>query len=450
MTAFAKKLIAGLLDRRLRPWAQSAERHEAMLRTLAEGNFQTRALVKRTRQEPIHLVLVAHMPALWSTFDSLYAAAANDPAFRVTVVAVPYRHASLPAGQYKDEGIFEFLTARHVKVVRGYNQETGAWLQPEWLAPDYVFFQTPYDLFPAEWSVSNVSMLARIGYVPYGASLFKGEVVDVSHPPEFFSFVSLVLMESQHARDLMIEQFRFESWFDDKAFVISGFPKLDYITARKNLEGGTWRRRLDSNVKRILWTPRWRTSEHNCHFFDYKDFFVEYCRKHTDVDFVFRPHPLCLQNFVQTGEMTAADASRLEQTYRDSANMTLDRSGDYQDTFLTSDVLVTDISSMMLEFFATGKPVIYTHRVDNFNRLGERLAEGFYWVRNASELDATLTMLFSGKDPLKSKRQDLLKSLFLLPEGGAGAHIKEILKTDFAGETLFATNSGSAVELPVV
>jgi CDP-glycerol glycerophosphotransferase (TagB/SpsB family) len=117
--------------------------------------------------------------------------------------------------------------------------------------------------------------------------------------------------------------------------------------------------------------------------------------------------------------------------------MTLDKGGDYVDTFLTSDILVSDISSMLTEFFATGKPVVYAHRVDGFNELGHRFAEGFYWVRNATELDQTLTMLISGNDPLRVKRQELMKSLLFLPQGGAGLRIKEILKTDFGvGQTL--------------
>jgi CDP-glycerol glycerophosphotransferase (TagB/SpsB family) len=111
--------------------------------------------------------------------------------------------------------------------------------------------------------------------------------------------------------------------------------------------------------------------------------------------------------------------------------MAIDRSGDYQSTFLTSDVLVSDTSSMLIEYLLTEKPIVYTHRIDLFNELGRSLSEGFYWARNATELTSTLEMLIAGKDPLRDKRKQLIKTLLFTPEGGSGPRIKEALKTHF-------------------
>ena len=185
-------------------------------------------------------------------------------------------------------------------------------------------------------------------------------------------------------------------------------------------------------MKRILWTPRWRTSEGNCHFFDYKDYFIDFCSKHPDVDFAFRPHPLCFQNFLRTKEMSLDQLRQMEKVYEQSSNMRIDLDGDYQDTFLTADVLVADVSSLMVEFLATGKPIIYTHRVDAFNEVGKKLAGALYWVRNVDELDKTLSSLIKGVDSMKKKRLEVMKSILFLPPEGAGVRIKETLKLDFA------------------
>jgi hypothetical protein len=437
-----KRVVLGFLDRRLRPLARQLERHEAMLRALSDAQFRARAQVKRFHNQPIHVLFVCHIRALWSSFDSVYRAVINDSGFRATVVTLRYRHTTLPDGEYKDEGALEFLQAKGIPAISGYDRERNQWLSPASLSPDYVFFQTPYDVFPPEWSVERVSMVARVCYIPYGATLFGDEVQNISYRSDFFRFVHLTFTDSPFGRGLFMNHFKHETWLDENAYVLSGFPKLDYLIQRPELSGKAWRRGTRPDLKRILWTPRWRTSESNSHFFDYKDFFVEFCRQHNDVDFVFRPHPLCLQNFLQTGELTAAELERMEQAYRASSNMALDRSGDYQDTFLTSDVLVSDISSMLLEYFATGKPIIYTHRVDAFNEFGRKLAEGFYWVRNAAELDRTLAMLTSGNDPLREKRQELVKLLLFLPEGGAGLKITEILRSDFQCRTVVLAETG--------
>ncbi|MGH7981440.1 MAG: hypothetical protein ACREE6_18840, partial [Limisphaerales bacterium] len=109
-----------------------------------------------------------------------------------------------------------------------------------------------------------------------------------------------------------------------------------------------------------------------------------------------------------------------------------DMNGGYEDTFSTSHVLISDISSMMIEFFSTGKPIIYTHRKYIFNEYGRRMSEGLYWVRDVEELNRTLLMLLSGQDPLREKRKELMKDLFFMPENGAGQAIKSWLQKDYA------------------
>jgi len=117
--------------------------------------------------------------------------------------------------------------------------------------------------------------------------------------------------------------------------------------------------------------------------------------------------------------------------YDQSLNMILDESAEYRDTFLTSDILVSDISSMLLEYLGTGKPIIYTHRINVFNDLGMKLSEGLYWVNNVMELKKTLDMLISGNDPLLIKRQQLMSEILYLPNGGSGLAIKDVIKYDF-------------------
>jgi CDP-glycerol glycerophosphotransferase (TagB/SpsB family) len=114
--------------------------------------------------------------------------------------------------------------------------------------------------------------------------------------------------------------------------------------------------------------------------------------------------------------------------YEGLSNASINSSGNYQKIFLTSDILVSDMSSVMAEYFLTGKPIIYTHRQSAFNEFGEQLSEGFYWARDEVELCRVLAGLLAGNDPLREKRASLAHKLFSLPEGGAAAAIARILK----------------------
>lgn len=117
------KGLRKLRERIFMPLRQTMNEHEAMLKILADQNFRTRAMVKHAQNKPINVLFVCHEPALWSMFESVYEAMENDSAFCPLVVALPYKHGTLPEGQYKDAGMFEYCEARKIKVVRGYNKE---------------------------------------------------------------------------------------------------------------------------------------------------------------------------------------------------------------------------------------------------------------------------------------------------------------------------------------
>jgi hypothetical protein len=436
-----KKVLNKLRERFLSPVLLKLNEHDEILRKLADSNLRTRAMFKQDLSKPIHVLFVCHEPSLWSMFESIFNAMENDPNFSPLVVALPYKHGTLPDGQYKDGGMLEFCKTKKIRVVCGYDKEKNEWINPASIMPDYVFFQTPYALYHQKWSVEDVSMMARICYVPYGTTLFRGEVEDLVHPSSFFRFTHLIFKEDALSKKIFVNKFNNTKWFNEEKVVLCGHTKLDYLASKIDFSGTVWKRGITNDIKRILWTPRWTTAESACHFFEYRNFFIEFCRKHQDIDFVFRPHPLCFQNFLNNGQLTDTELASLEKKYDESLNMTIDRTDNYQDSFLSSDILVSDLSSMMLEFLVTEKPIVYTHRVDLFNELGRKLSRGFYWVKNVNELEETLKMLISGNDPLKKERKDLVETVLFIPKGGVGFKIKEIIKSDFFnGKNCFAKN----------
>ncbi len=428
------KMINKMRKRFLKPMQLQLDKQEIMIQSmdnsieaLAEANFRTRVMLKRAHDIPIKVVFVCHEPTLWSMFESVYHAMAEDSGFSPLVVALPYKHPTLPEGQYKDAGMLELCESKGIKAAKGYDKEKDEWVDPASLMPDYVFFQTPYDLYAPAWSVEKIHMIAKVCYIPYTALVSKGEVAAMQYPEGFFRYTSFYFLENPLAREAFVNRFEGKPWFKKERVIVTGYPKLDYLNETKEYSGKTWRRGIQKSIKRILWTPRWSTSEGACHFFDYKDYFFEFCKNHPDVDFVFRPHPLCFQNFIKTGEMPLDEQNKIRHEYDMSLNMAIDESKTYVDTFWTSDLLISDFSSILIQYFSTGKPIIYTHRKNMFSDYAFALSEGMYWVQNIKELDETISMILSGKDPLRQKREELKNRLIFIAKGGAGLAIKEHL-----------------------
>ena len=416
--------------RHLRLRVDQLERSERKLVYLQREIQKCRAAQKQQSGARIHVVFVCHMPAAWGKLRPVYSALKNDPAFHVTVVALPYRHPNAARGDYKDGGMADYLRSEEaIEPVLGYNASTGEWLDLQHFAPDYVFFQTPYDPFPYPFTSDCVSAFARVCYVPYyGVLLYEGEVENVTHPRGFFRNASLVFVAHQAERSELLK--RFPDMDASSVFTV-GCPAFERIQESQTASGRAWNLPRSPASTRILWTPRWRTSEGNCHFFDYKDYFMELARKNSDIDFLFRPHPLSLKHFAATGEFPQTEQDAMVKEYASLPNAGIDASGDYHDLFLSSDILVSDMSSMIAEYFLTGKPIVYTHRTDSFNHFGRELSAGLYWARNQTELDGLLRTLRRGDDPLKEKRQELIDNLYVRPAGGASELIKTILKDRF-------------------
>ncbi|MFA6636131.1 MAG: hypothetical protein WCV56_03310, partial [Candidatus Omnitrophota bacterium] len=203
------------------------ERHLNMIRLMADNEFKARAMMKRLQGRPINVLFVCHEPTLWGMFESVYQAMAGDSGFAPNIVTLPYEHPTFSAGEYKDAGMAEFLEQKGVTVVRGYDKETQKWISPATLRPDYVFFQTPYSFFPPEWCVDQVSLIARVCFIPYGMCLFKGDVDKCVHPLSFFRSAHLIFKEGQILRDMFVEKFKQYEWFNERNTIVSGHPKLD-------------------------------------------------------------------------------------------------------------------------------------------------------------------------------------------------------------------------------
>jgi hypothetical protein len=414
MFTYVKKIINNARDWLNIPVKKEIDEQFRMIRSLSDLGIQRRLKEKKSHSRAIRVLFICHEPSLWSMFESTYSSMNARADFEPIVVTLPYSHGTLNSGEFRDSGMHDYCIQNNIGAVKGYDTETKEWLAPSDFQPDYVFYQTPYDLFPYAWAVQSLSMISRVCYIPYGACIFSGEVDIIVHPENFYKYCFFLFLDSSFTKNAFSEKFSTKHWFSKEKIIVSGNPKLDHFQNNVEPVNTIWRKGISKSSFRILWTPRWRTEEGTCHFFDYKDFFIKLCELHDNIDFAFRPHPLCLQNLVKTGEFSKNKVAELRATIDGSKNMCIDSNSDYTTTFLTSHVLVTDISSLMLEYMATGNPIIYTHRKNHFNALGAEIAKGCYWVGDEIELHNVLSNLQSDIDPLKEKRKEIIKTVLNL------------------------------------
>lgn len=404
---------------------------------LAQENIRLRFKLKALSNEKINVVFVCWRPAVWGSLKTVYEAMKSDDAFDVKIITIPNKKQLPKLGlnhdNYESEGAESFWKGDDV--IAGYNYETKDWFDLQLLKADYVCFQQPYNVCRTVAEKSwVVNKYAKIFYVAYYAFIDCKEDDFINRdttPLDFMKDVSLYFAQNEAEKKFISNRMKEADNISCKV-IKTGFPCYDNLIKDYDIKESSWTKKNEDRFK-LIWTPRWCTNENNCHFFTYKQELVNYCNDKSDIDFVFRPHPQMFLNFASTGELSEKEANDYKRIFADSDNMTIDVSKDYHPTFYTASCMITDISSVVPEFFLTGKPIIYCHRKGSFNSFSKDkgYSSGFYWVENWNELKDTLDMLRSGNDPLKEKRQELINSNFFIPKEGAGFLIKEAIKQDF-------------------
>ncbi len=399
---------------------------------LSHENLDLRLKLKKLSGEKINVLFVCHRPAVWGSQKSIYEAMKKDSAFNVKIVTIPNKKQLPKIGLcheiFESEGAEDFWQGEDV--IQGYDYDSDEWLDLRSLKPDYIFFQRPYNIeFSINYKSWEVTKYARICYVEYGYNTNK-EIALECIPPDFIKDVSLFFLQNNTENEWYKERFKEINNTFTRTYV-TGFPRFDSLEKYQNAESKLWKN-VHNNRFRLIWTPRWATEEGNCHFFNYKDKFLDYCKENENsIDFIFRPHPQMFSNFQVTKEMSAAEIEKYKALYSSSKNMTLDTSKEYLDSFYSSDCLIADYTSLIAEYFLTGKPIIYCYNEKALYNIEGEIFKGLYIVHNWEELLSVLEQLKQGNDPLKAGREELIKNHFKISSKGAGYTIKEIIKEDF-------------------
>ncbi len=400
-------------------------------------NLNLRYRLKRIHGEKINVVFVCWRPAVWGSLKTVYESMKADNAFDVKIVTIPNKKQLPKVGInhdiYSSEGGEDFWKGDDV--ISGYNYETKEWLDLKSLKADYICFQQPYNVCRTytekSWVINKYAKLFYVAYYTFFNCNEDNYINEECTPLDFMKDLSFYFTQNEEDQTFMKE--RMQKANNSFAKVIkTGFPRFDNLNKSFDIGLTAWKKKEESRF-RIIWTPRWCTNENNCHFFDYKDKLVNYCKNQKDIDFVLRPHPQMFLNFNSTGEFLENKANEYKRIYEENDNLSIDTLEEFIPTFYTASCMITDTSSVVPEFFLTGKPVIYCHKKGSINSFSrdKGYTTGFYWVENWNELKTTLDMLRNGDDPLKQKRQELIKDHFYIPKEGAGYLIKEAIKQDF-------------------
>lgn len=422
---------------------------EEALRKSPVGQKEWRTLINRLEQmlarsetehnPKIKAVFLAQETFTWPSFESVYEAFAADPACEAQLVYVPFEHVNSDKKrdyftEYKDMGL---------PIIHCDNYDLSA------ESPDLVFFVKPYDGIPKKFYIENVDRIAqRSVYIPYGANW-----VDYQNVPLLIRYHFQLPLQDKAWKifdtpDYLREYYIHYGNRNGENVELIGHPRFDSIRKFAKMRDSIpliWKKKIEKR-KVFMWNTHFSNRNDGQKDSDWATFelfgqnMLSYFKLDKEVILLWRPHPLFFNSLLNNKIMTSQELEELIITIDNSENIILDTLSDYRYAFSATDALISDASSLLLEFLAIGKPVLYTYQGSRFSIVNKNLLPAYYKATKWIEIEKFIQNVKEEKDPKKRKRMEVLEKFDINYGKTIGEIVREFCITNMIKEETVSGN----------
>jgi hypothetical protein len=258
---------------------------------------------------------------------------------------------------------------------------------------DFSFIAAQYPECAPGLSVGRLAAQTKIVWIGYGYT-----VLPFTIPPERTSPISLVFAENETAKSYLQTKFS-----KDAQIVVTGYSKFaNYSLPPLGLQGESDSAWSKGKPLKLLYTPRWYKEHGTCSYDDICPALIQMAKEYPAIHLIFRFHPL-----------VRYDISQALEAVKGLSNVSIHKEPNYFPLLEEIDVLISDPSTLVGEFFYLNKPLILTkHNSCPFTPFGEILKGGCYLGDDSKAVQTVLHNLLEGKDFLASRRKTICKTYY--------------------------------------
>lgn len=394
---------------------------------------QEKCLREVKKKDKVKALFLFQTPAVWK-YDKLYHLMSHDAIFEPIVVIVPYNvnlfydmHETMRVMSQSEE----FVKGKGYKYLSAYDAQNNKWIDvKKMLNPDVVFFAKPYKDTFFKYHIYNFEDSLTC-YAPYGFFISDHYRANTNFP--FHNLLWKYFAETKYQQDIS------NKYAVNKGdnVVITGCLPMENVMRTDYVPVNVWKKQ-EHPKKRIVWAPH-HTIDYLFNFSNfmvYAESMLELAEKYKDnVQFAFKPHPVLKFRLINLW-----GTEKTEDYYQRWANLSNAQleTGDYIDLFRTSDAMIHDSGSFLLEYLHLPQnPILYLVRdranlYTSLNEFSSQAVDLHYHAENLEQIEHFIQdVVINGNDPMKSQREQFFKD-YLYPKDGImpSQKIMNILKEE--------------------
>lgn len=378
---------------------------------------QRRYVEKLKREEQINVVFFAMSLSMWK-YQALYERMKGHPRFRPFVVLSPTPQFAKEIQKAEVETMRRYFDERGISYI-DYDVDSGRCvnLRKE-ISPDILFYPQPYDtVLKRKYSFYHFKD-KLICYYPYAFWMASGK--------EWFDSVfhhfawKLYYPTSGHKTEAA-------KWMHNGAsnVVITGHPTTDHYLFELPID--VWKPQ-EQRKKRIVWAPhhtirRDTTPQGTSHFLQMAEFMEDIAVRYAaDLQIAFKPHPRLFTALCEHPDWGKERAEAYYHRWAERSNTQLE-DGDYKDLFMTSDAIIHDGGSFIVEYHYSQKPALYVTdnlegRLEELMDYAKEALHAHYLAKDNSEvLHFIESVVIAGDDTMQADRKAFFDTYLLPPNG---------------------------------
>lgn len=385
----------------------SSKYHRAELKRLSKS------------EEPIRSVFLTTFQSTWK-YDGVFKRMLSDSRFEPIILVCPIVNSGYDNMIRYMEETYSFFKNKGYNVIKAYNHDCNSYVDlRNGLKPDILFYTNPYKGLIDDRYYINQYLDKLTIYVSYNYN--NGRAFKTFYDLDFHNLVWRHYAETEIHRQYAVENSRNHG----KNVVVTGYPGIEPLLLSNGICNHSNEQRNRSKI--IIWAPHHTLEKtpygHTC-FLKYYGFMIELAKKYKDdIQVVFKPHPLLKAKLYEYWGKNRTDDyyDQWESMPNTSIN-----DGDYEELFLSSDAMIHDSGSFVVEYLYVNKPVMRTvydvDIIDQFNSFGIMCLDQHYMGYNEQDVEQFIQNVIKGIDPLKEQRTSFVNEV-LMPIGGMPSEI---------------------------